>query len=217
MSKFKIFFLKLSLIFSLITIFIFISARSYSKNMFKNISNNFLRLHVVANSDSTEDQILKYKIRDAVIDYMKPYFSNINTKKDALEILNSQKNNITNLAKKIATDNGYTYPVTVFIGNFYFPTKEYSEIILPEGYYDALKIELGDAKGQNWWCVMFPPLCFVDVSSGVVPEESKEVLQENLSYEEYNLLSENQNNSDMNFKFKIVELFQNIGIKLAQS
>lgn len=100
MSKFKIFFLKLSLIFSLITIFIFISARSYSKNMFKNISNNFLRLHVVANSDSTEDQILKYKIRDAVIDYMKPYFSNINTKKDALEILNSQKNNITNLAKK---------------------------------------------------------------------------------------------------------------------
>ena len=162
MSKFKNFFLKLSLIFLLITIFIFISARSYSKNMFKNISNNFLRLHVVANSDSTEDQILKYKIRDAVIDYMKPYFSNINTKKDALEILNSQKNNITNLAKKIATDNGYTYPVTVFIGNFYFPTKEYSEIILPEGYYDALKIELGDAKGQNWWCVMFPSLCIID-------------------------------------------------------
>ena len=105
MSKFKIFFLKLSLIFSLITIFIFISARSYSKNMFKNISNNFLRLHVVANSDSTEDQILKYKIRDAVIDYMKPYFSNINTKKDALEILNSQKNNIeTNVQSKNSID-----------------------------------------------------------------------------------------------------------------
>ena len=81
----------------------------------------------------------------------------------------------------------------------------------------ALRVEIGSASGQNWWCVMFPPLCFVDVSSGVVPEESKEVLQENLSYEEYNLLSENQNNSDMNFKFKIVELFQNIGIKLAQS
>ena len=205
MSKFKIFFLKLSLIFSLITIFIFISARSYSKNMFKNISNNFLRLHVVANSDSTEDQILKYKIRDAVIDYMKPYFSNINTKKDALEILNSQKNNITNLAKKIATDNGYTYPVTVFIGNFYFPTKEYSEIILPEGYYDALKIELGDAKGQNWWCVMFPSLCFIDISSGIVNDEAKENLEENLDNESYNLIS--NTSTETTFKFKLVEFF----------
>ena len=216
MSKFKNFFLKLSLIFSLITIFIFISARSYSKNMFKNISNNFLRLHVVANSDSTEDQILKYKIRDAVIDYMKPYFSNINTKKDALEILNSQKNNITNLAKKIATDNGYTYPVTVFIGNFYFPTKEYSEIILPEGYYDALKIELGDAKGQNWWCVMFPPLCFVDISSGVVPDESKELLESNLSEEEFALISENDNNTEIQFKFKLLEFFNQNGMITAK-
>lgn len=205
MSKFKNFFLKLSLIFLLITIFIFISARSYSKNMFKNISNNFLRLHVVANSDSTEDQILKYKIRDAVIDYMKPYFSNINTKKDALEILNSQKNNITNLAKKIATDNGYTYPVTVFIGNFYFPTKEYSEIILPEGYYDALKIELGDAKGQNWWCVMFPSLCFIDISSGIVNDEAKENLEENLDNESYNLIS--NTSTETTFKFKLVEFF----------
>ena len=203
MSKFKNFFLKLSLIFSLITIFIFISARSYSKNMFKNISNNFLRLHVVANSDSTEDQILKYKIRDAVIDYMKPYFSNINTKKDALEILNSQKNNITNLAKKIATDNGYTYPVTVFIGNF-------SEIILPEGYYDALKIELGDAKGQNWWCVMFPSLCIIDSTNLNFSESSEQLLQENLSEEELSIISNSNATPDIKIKFKLIELFENL-------
>ena len=210
MSKFKNFFLKLSLIFLLITIFIFISARSYSKNMFKNISNNFLRLHVVANSDSTEDQILKYNIRDAVIDFMKPYFSNINTKKDALEILNSQKNNITNLAKKIATDNGYTYPVTVFIGNFYFPTKEYSEIILPEGYYDALKIELGDAKGQNWWCVMFPSLCIIDSNNLNFSESSEQLLQENLSEEELSIISNSNATPDIKIKFKLIELFENL-------
>ena len=210
MSKFKNFFLKLSLIFLLITIFIFISARSYSKNMFKNISNNFLRLHVIANSDSTEDQILKYKIRDAVIDYMKPYFSNINTKNDALNILNLQKNNINDLATKITTENGYNYPVNVSIGNFYFPTKEYSEIILPEGYYDALKIELGNAKGQNWWCVMFPSLCIIYSNNLSFSESSEQLLQENLSEEELSIISNTNTTPDIKIKFKLIELFENL-------
>lgn len=210
MSKFQNFFLKLLFIFLLIIIFIFISAKSYSQNMFKNISNNFLRLHVVANSDSTEDQILKYKIRDAVIDYMKPYFSNINTKNDALNVLNSQKNNINNLAIKIATENGYNYPVNVSIGNFYFPTKEYSEIILPEGYYDALKIELGDAKGQNWWCVMFPSLCIIDSNNLSFSEGSEQLLQENLSEEELSIISNTNTTQDIKIKFKLIELFENL-------
>ena len=210
MSKFQNFFLKLLFIFFLIIIFIFISAKSYSQNMFKNISNNFLRLHVVANSDSTEDQILKYKIRDAVIDYMKPYFSNINTKNDALNILNSQKNNINDLATKIATENGYNYPVNVSIGNFYFPTKEYSEIILPEGYYDALKIELGNAKGQNWWCVMFPSLCIIDSNNLSFSESSEQLLQENLSEEELSIISNNNTTPNIKIKFKLIELFENL-------
>lgn len=210
MSKFQNFFLKLLFIFFLIIIFIFISAKSYSQNMFKNISNNFLRLHVVANSDSTEDQILKYKIRDAVIDYMKPYFSNINTKNDALNILNLQKNNIGDLAKKIAIQNGYNYPVNVSIGNFYFPTKEYSEIILPEGYYDALKIELGNAKGQNWWCVMFPSLCIIDSNNLSFSESSEQLLQENLSEEELSIISNTSTTPDIKIKFKLIELFENL-------
>ena len=98
---------------------------------------------------------------------------------------------------------------------FAFPTKTYGDISFPSGFYDALKIEIGKAKGQNWWCVMFPPLCFVDVTSGIVPEESKDTIKENLSQEEYDLLS--KNNEAINFKFKIVETFQNISIKLAQS
>ena len=147
---------------------------------------------------------------DAVIDYMKPYFSNINTKNDALNILNLQKNNINDLATKIATENGYNYPVNVSIGNFYFPTKEYSEIILPEGYYDALKIELGNAKGQNWWCVMFPSLCIIDSNNLSFSESSEQLLQENLSEEELSIISNTSTTPDIKIKFKLIELFENL-------
>ena len=147
---------------------------------------------------------------DAVIDYMKPYFSNINTKNDALNILNLQKNNIGDLAKKIAIQNGYNYPVNVSIGNFYFPTKEYSEIILPEGYYDALKIELGNAKGQNWWCVMFPSLCIIDSNNLSFSESSEQLLQENLSEEELSIISNTNTTPDIKIKFKLIELFENL-------
>ena len=99
--------------------------------------------------------------------------------------------------------NGYGYPVNIDIGNFEFPTKTYGDISLPAGYYDALKVEIGNASGQNWWCVMFPPLCFVDVSSGVVPDESKQIMQDNLSDEEYELISDNDSR-DIKFKFSLI-------------
>ena len=148
---------------------------------------------------------------------MRDICGNCKNKRDAISLVEKHKENFKQIALDTIRSEGYSYDVNINIGNFEFPTKDYGDISLPAGFYDALRVEIGSASGQNWWCVMFPPLCFVAVSYGVVPEESKEVLQENLSYEEYNLLSENQNNSDMNFKFKIVELFQNIGIKLAQS
>ena len=119
------------------------------------------------------------------------------------------------MLKKQFYKNGFNYDVAVRIGNFSFPTKNYGDISLPAGFYDAIRVEIGKSEGQNWWCVLFPPLCFVDVTSGVVPEESKQIMQENLSFEEYSLISEN--NAEMNFKFKIVEFFKNISIKLAQT
>jgi len=102
--------------------------------------------------------------------------------------------------------NGYNYDVEIEIDNFNFPTKTYGDISLPAGYYDALRVKIGKASGQNWWCVMFPPLCFVDVSTGIVPEESKELLGENLTEEDYLLISENT--TEIKFKFKIIEFFQ---------
>lgn len=210
MNKFKIIFSKLLFICFIVSIYIFISAKSYSKTMFKNISNNFLRLHIVANSDSTEDQMLKYKIRDAVIEYINPYFSNIDSKEDALKVLNDHLNEIYNVSLDVAYSNGFYYPITVSIGNFYFPTREYSKITLPEGYYDALKIELGNSNGQNWWCVMFPSICLIDNNTYGSSENCSELLQDKLTSEEYSIISNNNNSVDIKIKFKLIELFENI-------
>lgn len=213
----NVFFKRFLILIFLLFIYTIICAVSYVNAVSSNIESSVFRLHVIANSDSKEDQDLKYIVRDNILTYINEISKNASTKEEVIEIARNNIDTIKQIAQETVYENGYNYSVNIKIGNFAFPTKQYGDISLPAGFYDALRVEIGSASGQNWWCVMFPPLCFVDVSSGVVPEESKEVLQENLSYEEYNLLSENQNNFDMNFKFKIVELFQNIGIKLAQS
>lgn len=213
----NVFFKRFLILIFLLFIYTIICVVSYVNAVSSNIESSVFRLHVIANSDSKEDQDLKYIVRDNILTYINEISKNASTKEEVIEIARNNIDTIKQIAQETVYENGYNYSVNIKIGNFAFPTKQYGDISLPAGFYDALRVEIGSASGQNWWCVMFPPLCFVDVSSGVVPEESKEVLQENLSYEEYNLLSENQNNSDMNFKFKIVELFQNIGIKLAQS
>ncbi len=206
---------RISLLFILLFMYIILCAYSYVNAVSTHIENSVFRLHVIANSDSTEDQNLKYIVRDKVLEYVNTISKNTNSKEEVINLITENIDEIQKVAEQTIYDNGYNYSVKLNIGNFSFPTKTYGDISFPAGFYDALKIEIGKAQGQNWWCVMFPPLCFVDVTSGVVPDESKEVMKENLSSEEYQLLSENTN--DINFKFKIVEMFQNIGIKLAQS
>lgn len=203
------------LLLILFTIFILFSAFSYVNAVSSEISNSVFRLHVIANSDSEEDQNLKYKVRDSLLEYMNSLCSNVSSKQEAISIVQNHVEDFKNIAKRVISDNGYEYTVSVEIGQYDFPTKEYGDITLPAGMYDALRVKIGSATGHNWWCVMFPPLCFVDVSSGVVPDSSKELLEENMSEEEYNLITDSSNNSDLSFKFKIVELFENIKIKLA--
>lgn len=204
-----------TLLIILLFIYTIICAFSYVNAVSTNIENSVFRLHVIANSDSPEDQNLKYIVRDKVLEYINTISSNTTSKEDVISLVIENINQIQKVAEDTIYENGYNYSVTLNIGNFAFPTKTYGDISFPAGFYDALKIEIGEAKGQNWWCVMFPPLCFVDVTSGIVPEESKETIKDNLSEEEYKLLSENSN--DINFKFKVVEMFQNISIKLAQN
>ena len=199
----------------LLFIYIFVSAQNYVTAISGNISEAVFRLHVIANSDTSEDQSLKLKVRDSLIKYMNTICSNCNTKQEAISIAKKHQSEFQKIAEQTIQNNGYNYSVKINIDNFYFPTKNYGDISLPAGLYDALKVEIGSAKGQNWWCVMFPPLCFVNVSSGIVPEESKENLKVNLSDEEFSIIS-NENSPQIKFKFKLIEFLNSTNILTAK-
>ena len=192
-----------------------ICAFSYAQNISTDISNSVFRLHVIANSDSEEDQNLKYKVRDTLLKHMKELCCGCKNKDEAIKIVKEHLEEFKQIALQTIKDNGYSYNININIGNFEFPTKEYGDISLPAGFYDALKVEIGEAKGQNWWCVMFPPLCFIDVTSGVVPEESKKQLENDLSEEEFALVSEDSD-IKIQFKFKILEFFNGNGFTTAK-
>lgn len=185
-----------------------ICAISYAQNISTDIASSVFRLHVIANSDSKEDQDLKYKVRDNLLKYMNKICKDCTSKEDAISLVEKNKDIFKQIALDTIRNEGFSYNVNINIGNFEFPTKNYGDISLPAGLYDALRVEIGEAKGQNWWCVMFPPLCFVDISSGVVPEESKEVLQDNLTEEEFALISD-KSSDEIQFKFKLLEFFNN--------
>lgn len=188
----------------LFCMFFAVTAYSYATNVSYGLSENIFRLHILANSDSKEDQDLKLKVRDGIIAYMENLTSNISNKEEVIEISNKHTDDFKKIAEQIIHENGYNYDVNIEIGNFYFPTKHYGNISLPAGNYDALKIEIGKAEGQNWWCSLFPPLCFVKISSGAIDEEGTEYLKENLSEEEFAIVS--NSSSNIQFKFKIIEM-----------
>lgn len=211
MKKIK-FIVILSILF---LIYIFFSAYSYVSAISDNMYNSVFRLHVIANSDSDKDQNLKYIVRDNLINYMNEKTNTFTSKEDIIEYAKNHIEDLKNIAEMTVKEQGYNYPVTVEIGNFEFPTKTYGDISFPAGNYDALRVKIGNANGRNWWCVMFPPLCFVDVSTGIVPETSKEELKENLSDENYNLVSQSDN-YDVKLKLKILELFEQSGLITAK-
>lgn len=199
----------------LLFIYVIICANSYTSAVSSNISSSVFRLHVIANSDSQEDQSLKYIVRDNVLEYLNTLVdTNVSSKEDTIRIISDNLDDFKKVAQDTVYEQGYNYDVNVQIGNFAFPTKTYGDISLPSGNYDALRVSIGRAEGKNWWCVMFPPLCFIDVTSGVVPEESKNTLQDNLSDEEFDLIS--GDSAEFEFKFRIVELFDNFKNILAK-
>ena len=201
-------FLRIIVILILLFAFILISAFSYVSAVSRDIANSVFRLHVIANSDSIEDQSLKLEVRDALLDYMNKISINCKTKNEVINLAMKHKDNFIKIAEDIIIKNGFNYLVEVDICNSYFPTKTYGDLSFPVGMYDCLKIKIGNASGKNWWCVMFPPLCFVDVSTGIVPNDSKEQIRNDLIDEEFNLICNSDN--QINFKFKLVELFQNL-------
>ena len=201
-TKFK----KIILLTFLLFVYVFLSAQSYATAISNNLSTAVFRLHVLANSNSEEDQNLKLKVSDSLLNYMNGLCSNCSTKQEAISIANEHKDDFQKIAEQTIKENGYDYTAKINIDNFYFPTKNYGDISLPAGYYDALRVEIGEAKGKNWWCVMFPSLCFIDVSSGVVDDNAKENLQDNLQKESYDIISDSKK-PDIKLKFKLIEVF----------
>ena len=212
MKKLKIVFL----LIVLFSIFIFINAYNYVEAISDNLYNSVFRLHVIANSNSEEDQNLKYIVRDSLLNYMNEKCKNLSSKEDVIQYAKNNLVDIKNIAENTIKENGYNYPVIVEIGNYEFPTKRSGDISFPEGFYDALKVKIGKAAGQNWWCVMFPPLCFVNSTTGIVPDSSKQALKETLSDENYKIISESEN-SDITIKFKLIEFFEKNGFITAKN
>ncbi len=154
----------------------------------RHIAENVIRLHVIANSDSDRDQHLKYCVRDAIIGSLQQALKNASAVADARNIIIAQKEKIKETAENVLAENHISCPVTVSLTNRYFPVKQYGDLFFPAGYYQALCVEIGKAEGRNWWCVLFPSLCFVDETTATVPEESKEKLKDHLTEKEYNSL-----------------------------
>ena len=174
--------------------------------------NKLIRFHVIANSDSDEDQNLKLKVRDAVIDYLQPKLELSSSIEESETIIKSEYKELENISKNIVLENGYKYDISVGIDYSTFPTKQYSNVVLPAGEYKALRIIIGEGKGKNWWCVMFPPLCFVDEQSSIIDTDTDKKLREVLTEEEYALIAQNNKKqvNKVEVKFKIVEILQNI-------
>lgn len=183
-----------AVIFSIIVASFVTAFVMYTKNINaqaviqKNLADEVLRFHVLANSDSEEDQALKMKIKEAVLAYIETEMPKDSLLDETSEWIRKHTDEIEEVAKTIVLKEGYTYTVSAAVTTCWFPEKTYGDLTFPQGNYKALRIEIGEAKGQNWWCVLYPGLCFVDAVNAVVPEEGKEKLKAVLSEEEYSYL-----------------------------
>ena len=133
------------------------------KNSKYDLSNQFIRFHVIANSDEDKDQQLKYAVRDVILKRSAPILAESSSLEESRKILKELEPELIKDAEKVVKDWGEDYPVVFDYGVFAFPSKSYGNIVLPAGEYEAVKIKIGKAEGANWWCVLFPPLCFVNI------------------------------------------------------
>jgi stage II sporulation protein R len=164
------------------------------------ISDEVFRLHILANSDTDQDQSLKFKVRDRVLLYTQDLFEKAQTKQEAESLISSNLQAIANIAYQEVLDNGYSYTVKAEIVNMYFTTRYYENYTLPSGMYDALRITIGKGEGHNWWCVMYPSICISSTQSQ--DDKAKEVFTD----EQYDIVK----NEQYEYKFKVVELFEKI-------
>lgn len=188
---------------------IFTTVMAYTSHETRNISESVLRLHIIANSDSSDDQELKMKVRDEIIASCSKLFEGCTDAQQSQKIASDNIDCITAVANQVIAENGFDYSAQCSVEQCRFPTKQYQNasdgiISLPQGMYTALNIRLGKSEGHNWWCVMYPPLCFVD-GVATVSQDSANTLRDELSESEYELITESDKPS-VQIKFKLAEV-----------
>lgn len=174
MKKVRIFGLCCMLLFSLILV-------SSDNGSTGKVNDKLIRFHVIGNSDSEGDQSVKLHIRDEILQKYGPIISESNSRNESLQLISENLEGIEAIANSILKKEGKSYGAKAVLGDSIFPIKQYGNITLPPGEYTALKVVLGEGEGKNWWCVMFPPLCFIDVTRGLTTEETDEELRKVIS------------------------------------
>ncbi len=175
------------------------------------IASKLIRFHVIANSDDKIDQELKLKVRDSVLKYVSPKLQECKSIEQSRQIINNEDKNIRKIAQNVVNKNGFKYSVATTMSQEDFPVKTYGNITLPQGRYEAYRIVIGNGSGQNWWCVMFPPLCFVDITKGDVSfDKTEREMKQVLSEDEYNLVDNTVNSNKIIVKFKLLEIFNKL-------
>lgn len=154
----------------------------------KHMAEEVLRFHVLANSDSKEDQELKMTVKDEVVSWLEAKMD-CNSLEETKNFIRSHLTGIEEVAEETVRREGYSYPVQAALEWTDFPEKSYGDVTFPAGSYEALRIQIGEAKGHNWWCVLYPNLCFIDSVRAVVPEKGKKQLKDVLTDDEYDMVT----------------------------
>jgi stage II sporulation protein R len=169
----------------------------------------YIRFHVIANSDSPEDQMLKLRVRDLLLERFGQEFEKADSIENSRRLIREHLTEIEDIAREEVRRSGKTYEVQAQLGNFNFPTKAYGNLVLPAGEYEALRVVIGEGEGANWWCVMFPPLCFVDITHGVAREQVNDS-DDGSNSETVSSLAQNDKEVRIEYKFKIVEWWERL-------
>ncbi len=167
---------------------LFLSGNRTAEAVREDLSSHILRFHVLANSDSEEDQALKLSVKTAVLDYLEATLPEDADLGSTKAFLTSHEEEIRQTALEVIHEAGYDYGVSLSLEPWYFPTKTYGDLTFPCGTYEAFRIVIGEGEGKNWWCVLYPSLCFVDAAYSVVPEDSKTELRSILDEDTYETL-----------------------------
>ena len=171
----------------------------------QDIAGEIIRFHVRANSDTDEDQQLKLLVKAELVEYMGELLADADNRGEAEKILTDNIENIENIAKGVIKEHKKEYNVKAYFEDSYFPVKTYGDMTFPQGVYEAFRVDIGEAEGRNWWCVLYPSLCFADITHGTVSDEAKKDLEAVLDEDELELLYENQDGTKREYvyEFKI--------------